>query len=104
MLLFREVNDMVQIIRCEWLDFPLHTYEREKLRFTKGFENIQFEIYAREQPKREQALSAWDFLRKMYAHYSLFAIQTLPKLAISQERKRLMDEDKFFLAALPKKS
>jgi hypothetical protein len=39
----------------------------------QGYENQAFEKYAQEQPRREQALSAWIYLEKIYALDSLFA-------------------------------
>ena len=37
----------------------------ESISITKGEQNKNFEQYALEQPKREQALSAWGYLQKM---------------------------------------
>jgi len=76
----------------------------ETLQTTEGQENIWFEKYAKEHPKREQALSAWDYLEKMYKQDSLFSVQEAPKNAIIAEKKRIKTEDSAFLASLPKDS
>lgn len=70
----------------------------------KGNENRFFEQYAQEQPKREQALSAWIYLEKMYQIDALFSVQLKPKNAIQQEKQRIKKEDATFLANLPKDS
>lgn len=76
----------------------------ESIKITKGKENQWFEQYAKEHPKREQALSAWIYLEKMYTADTLFALQQTPQKAISQEKKRINAEDSTFLAELPKDS
>lgn len=76
----------------------------ETIKITKGKENQWFEQYAKEHPKRDQALSAWIYLEKMYTADSLFALQQTPQKAISQEKKRIKAEDSTFLAELPKHS
>jgi thiol-disulfide isomerase/thioredoxin len=76
----------------------------ETLRTLKGQENIWFEKYAQEHPKREQALSAWDFLDKMYTSDGMLSHQIVAKQAIKDEKQRIRDEDAAFLASLPKES
>jgi len=76
----------------------------ESIKITKGKENQWFEQYAKEHPKRDQALSAWSYLEKMYAADTLFALQLTPQKSIAQEKKRIKDEDSTFLAELPKDS
>ena len=71
---------------------------------TKGQENQWFEQYANEHPKREQALSAWEYLDKIYTQEALFARQKSPNKAIQLERKRINKEDAAFLNSLPKES
>jgi thiol-disulfide isomerase/thioredoxin len=67
----------------------------------KGKENQWFEQYAQEHPKREQALSAWIYLEKMYTADSLFTLQQTPQHSIAQEKHRIKAEDSTFLADLP---
>ena len=76
----------------------------ETLRILKGQENQWFEQYAQEHPRREQALSAWVYLEKIYTQDSLFAVQKKPQQAIQNEIQRIKDEDSAFLASLPKDS
>ena len=76
----------------------------ESITITKGEQNKKFEQYAKEQPKREQALSAWVYLQKMYSFDSLFALQSEPIKAIEEEQQRLKKEEENFLNKLPKES
>jgi thiol-disulfide isomerase/thioredoxin len=74
------------------------------IKITKGQENQWFEQYANEHPKREQALSAWEYLEKIYSEEAMFVGHKAPNKAILQERKRINDEDVAFLNGLPKES
>ncbi len=76
----------------------------ETIKVTKGQENQWFEQYATEHPKREQALSAWIYLERIYTSDSLFAVHEAPNAAIEKEKQRIKAEDAAFLAALPEKS
>lgn len=76
----------------------------ETVKIIKGKENQCFEQYAREQPRREQALSAWIYLEKMYTKDSLFSVQRRPLKHIYSEKQRIKDEDAAFLAQLEKDS
>ena len=76
----------------------------ESLRFTKGAENLLFERYAREHPRREQALTAWVYLEKIYRGDSLFSVQAAPNKAILKEKQRIAEEDSLYLSRLPKDS
>lgn len=73
----------------------------ESMKVIKGRENQLFEKYAREHPRREQALSAWGYLEKMYHADSLFSIQKTPSGAIQEEKKRIQQEEISFLSSLP---
>lgn len=76
----------------------------ETIKITKGQENLSFEQYAKEHPRREQALSAWMYLEKIYNLDSLFAVQKLPSDAILKEKRRIQNEDEAFLNGLPQDS
>ena len=76
----------------------------ETIGIKKGKENQWFEQYAKEHPKREQALSAWIYLEKIYTLDTLFSVQKTPNKAIQQEKERIKSEDAAFLAKLPKQS
>jgi thiol-disulfide isomerase/thioredoxin len=67
----------------------------------EGQENQLFAQYATEHPRREQALSAWGYLEKIYAKDSLFGVQAVPKQAIANEKQRIKTEDSLFLVSLP---
>jgi peroxiredoxin len=82
----------------EALNYP------ESIKIIKGKENQWFVKYAKEHPRREQALSAWIYLEKIYTLDSLFAIHQTPNGAIQQEKRRIKAEDSTFLANLPKES
>lgn len=73
----------------------------ESIRIIHGQENHWFEQYAREQPRRELALSAWTYLDRTYANDSLFAIHAAPRTAIRDEKQRLRQEDTGFIDLLP---
>ena len=76
----------------------------ETIHIVKGQENLWFEQYAKEHPKREQALSAWIYLEQIYVADSLFLIQKTPSKAIQLEKQRIRKEDNEFLAKLPMSS
>ena len=76
----------------------------ETIKITKGQENQWFEQYAQEHPRREQALSAWIYLEKIYTLDSLFSVQKIPVQSIQKEKQRIENEDALFLAHLPKES
>jgi thiol-disulfide isomerase/thioredoxin len=76
----------------------------ETIRIIKGNENLFFERYAKEHPRREQALSAWIYLEQMYVTDSLFLIQKTPSKAIQLEKQRIKKEDDEYLAKLPANS
>ena len=76
----------------------------ETIKITKGQENQWFEKYAKEHPRREQALSAWIYLEKIYTLDSLFSVQKTPIQAIQSEKQRISNEGAAFLLKLPKES
>ena len=76
----------------------------ETIKIIKGQENIFFEQYAKEHPLREQALSAWVYLEKIYISDKLFTIQKSPLKAIQEEKLRIKSEDEVFLERLPNDS
>lgn len=76
----------------------------ESIKILKGQENLYFEQYAKEHPRREQALSAWGYLEKIYTLDSLFSSQKTPSQAIQEEKLRIKEEDLAFLSSLPNDS
>lgn len=76
----------------------------DSLHFKKGKENTLLEQYAREQPIHEQALSAWDYLEKIYKQYTLFNNESKILEIIEVEKKRINQKDQLFLNQLPANS
>jgi len=72
----------------------------ETIVILNGKQNQLYEQYASAHPRREQALSAWDYLAKIYKKDALFAVHEIPKKAIEKEKQRIQAEDSLFLAAL----
>jgi len=72
----------------------------QSVTITSGKQNQLFEQYSAQHPRREQALSAWDYLEKIYVRDSLFAIHEKPKYAIIAEKQRIKEEDQAFLDSL----
>mgnify|MGYP000698501213 CR=1 FL=1 len=70
----------------------------------KGKENQLFAQYAKEHPRREQAISAWNYLENIYNNDSLFQQQKESLKAIHQEKLRINKEDTQFLNKLPANS
>lgn len=72
----------------------------QTITITAGSQNHLFGTYASEHPRREQALSAWDYLEKIYMADSLFSHQTEAIKAVMQEKQRIKTEDQAFLSDL----
>ena len=73
----------------------------ESIKVNKGQQNKWFGQYASEHPRREQALSAWVYLQKIYRMDSLFSIQKKPLKAIQEETDRIKKEDEAYISNLP---
>ena len=76
----------------------------ESIQITKGKENQLFEQYAKEHSIREQALSAWIYLEKIYNGNTLLSSNQKITESITQEKARLKTEDAAFLNNLSKNS
>ena len=76
----------------------------ESIQITKGKENQLFEQYAKEHSIREQALSAWIYLEKIYNGNTLLSSNQKTTQSITKEKARLKTEDAAFLNKLPKNS
>jgi peroxiredoxin len=66
-----------------------------------GEQNKLFVQYSVEHSKREQALSAWVYLKNLYGSDAYFKNQAISKLAIANEIDRLNKADNDFLKNLP---
>jgi thiol-disulfide isomerase/thioredoxin len=96
---------VILIAENEYLQLTGINFELpESIKIIKGKQNKLFDQYATEHPRREQALSAWDYLTKIYRKDSLFSVHRTPKQAIENEKKRIKAEDSLFLASLPQNS
>ena len=71
------------------------------IQIVKGDDNLVFEQYAKEHPRREQTLSAWIYLRNIYKADPLFISKDKPRQAVETEIERIRQEDKDFLNNLP---
>jgi thiol-disulfide isomerase/thioredoxin len=78
--------------------------DKENLRVVLGQENKWFEQYATEHPRREQTLSAWNYLERIYKADPLFTPGKPTLNAIQKESARIRSEDNNFLAGLPEES
>lgn len=76
----------------------------EGIRTITGAENKAFVNYATAHGKREQALSAWVYLQKIYQADSLFSNQKAVQQAIASETSRINNEDGDFLNQLAPQS
>ena len=77
---------------------------KETIKVTKGKENQLFEKYAKEHPRREQMIGAWQYLEITYMTDSMFMSQPTTFKLIQNEKKRIINEDSNFLKTLPKDS
>ena len=68
----------------------------ETIKIKKGLENQYFEQYAKQHSKREQALSAWVYLEKIYANDTLFMVQKKLVNSIKAENSVLMLKINYF--------
>jgi thiol-disulfide isomerase/thioredoxin len=82
----------------------LELSQPETIKVKTGQQNLYFEQYAKEHPRREQVLSAWRYLEKIYREDTLFSVQIAPSKAIQDEKLRITKEDQLFLEQLPKDS
>ena len=82
------------VLRGEAFSIP------ETIEILEGKENQCFAQYASEHPRREQVLSAWRYLEKIYSIDPLFAPLSETRQNISVEMKRIYTEDSLFLASL----
>ena len=100
-LLSEDNKSFVAILSAEGLKLKGESLAiPESIDIIEGKENQLFEQYASAHPRREQALSAWDYLERIYAFDLLFAVHTEPKQAIQKEKERIITEDSLFLANL----
>lgn len=95
---FVVLSDKKIELEGEFLSVP------ETVQTLKGKENKLFVQYATEHPKREQVISAWDYLYEFYHEDSLFVSQKNTFKQINSELARIREEDESFLNNLHPKS
>ncbi len=76
----------------------------ETIKVLSGKQNQAFSQYATEHPKREQTLSAWRYLDRIYTLDSLFIKDKKSKKFISKHYAKIKKEDQDFLNRLDPKS
>jgi peroxiredoxin len=72
----------------------------QTVKIISGEQNQLFGQYASEHPSRENALSAWEFLARIYRADSLFSIHQSQRNAIESEILRITQEDEAILESL----
>jgi thiol-disulfide isomerase/thioredoxin len=72
----------------------------ESIQILRGDQNKLFEQYASEHPRREQTLSAWVYLNRIYQSDPLFSSHSRPTNDITTEINRIQSEDRNFLEQL----
>jgi peroxiredoxin len=76
----------------------------ETIKVLSGKQNQAFSQYASEHPKREQTLSAWRYLDKIYTYDSLFLTDKKTKKIITKQFAKIKKQDQDFLNRLDSKS
>ena len=77
-----------------------HLKETNSISFTNSLENTNFKTYAKRQAFYKNALSAWNYLDKLYQKEQLFAEHKKIKKAIKQEKAYIHKKNVDFLANL----
>ena len=85
-------------LKGEYLSIP------ETIKVLSGKQNQAFSQYASEHPKREQTLSAWRYLDKIYTYDSLFLTDKKTKKIITKQFAKIKKQDQDFLNRLDSKS
>jgi peroxiredoxin len=100
-LISTDNRPFIVILSGEVIELKGESFDHpETIEILEGRENQLFEQYAMEHPRREQALSAWEYLERIYSRDSLFAVHQVTKNAIIREKQRLREEDRAFLEEL----
>jgi thiol-disulfide isomerase/thioredoxin len=85
-------------LKGEYLSIP------EAIKVLSGKQNQAFSQYALEHPKREQTLSAWRYLDRIYTYDSLFLTDKKTKKIITNQFAKIKKQDQDFLNRLDPKS
>jgi peroxiredoxin len=85
-------------LKGEYLSIP------ETIKVLSGKQNQAFSQYASEHPKREQTLSAWRYLDRIYTYDSLFLTDKKTKKIITKQFAKIKKQDQDFIKQLDPKS
>ncbi len=97
------LDPVILILNKEIIELELiEDDEKKEIRAVQGEKNIFFRQYSEEQPKREQALNAWNYLHQKYTSDSHFNSQKNVIKHIEKEMNRLKNEESNFLNTLEK--
>lgn len=95
-------NSYFVILENESVELKGNLLEKpESISIIEGPENKIFVSYAGAHAKREQALSVWVYLQKMYQGDKLFSNQKIINRSIETEIKRIEKQDNDILAKFP---
>jgi thiol-disulfide isomerase/thioredoxin len=86
------------VLRGDYLSIP------ETVKVLSGKQNQAFSQYALEHPKREQTLSAWNYLKQIYTLDPLFSGDEKTKKIITRQYTNIRKQDQDFLNHLDQKS
>lgn len=104
-LLMGDQNPTIVVLTGENIEVEENqSNSSEYLDFKKGKENQEFYVYSGESFTREQALSAWYYLNKIYSEEALLSKSNQTFNSIESEISRLKNEDKDYLNSLPENS
>jgi thiol-disulfide isomerase/thioredoxin len=85
-------------LKGDYLSMP------ETIKVLSGKQNQAFSQYASEHPKREQTLSAWRYLDRIYTYDSLFLRDKKTKKIITKQFAKIKKQDQDFLNHLDPES
>lgn len=74
------------------------------VKITQGMQNLLLQQYILEQPTRQQAFKAWDYLQQLYVTDSLLLNEKQSLTAIIQAKENLQAQETAFLQSLPANS
>jgi thiol-disulfide isomerase/thioredoxin len=86
------------VLKGDYLSLP------ETVKVLSGKQNQAFSKYALEHPKREQTLSAWNYLKQIYTLDPLFSGDAKTKKIITRQYTSIKKQDQDFLDHLHQKS
>lgn len=105
LLSVEDIKQQIVILTDEPVTLQLEADQLDiEWKINQGQENIAFKSYTTEQPKREQALSAWRFLYNLYASDTIYLEGKQSLNAITRETERVHQKEAAFFNKLPSES